>query len=112
MKPILLIIISTILIAIGQLTFSAAQKTGADSLFSVFPIHWLSLIGLISYAIGAVFFILAIKGGEVSRIFPMNSLSYVWVAIGGIVILGEAAGEIKLLATLAIIIGVVLVAKG
>jgi drug/metabolite transporter (DMT)-like permease len=72
---------------------SSAQilyKIGAASLPVIFT-NWYLLGGLGLYAIGALIFILALRGGEVTVIYPIIATSYIWVTLLSYFILKEAS---------------------
>ena len=83
-KGIALVVICTALGAAGQILI----KTGADRL--VHPTLWSTFLsfftvpplfaGYCLYALMTVIFIFALKDGELSILYPIISLTYVWVA--------------------------------
>jgi len=83
-KGIGLVVICTALGAAGQILI----KMGADRL--VHATLWSTLLGFITipplfagyclYALMTVLFIFALKDGELSILYPIISLTYVWVA--------------------------------
>ena len=54
-------------------------------------------------------FIFALKVGELSQIFPMLALNFIWVALAAVFIFGETLTTIRILATILIAIGVLFV---
>ena len=83
-KGIGLVVICTALGAAGQILI----KMGADKL--VHPTLWSTFLGFFTiaplfagyslYAVMTVLFIFALKDGELSILYPIISLTYVWVA--------------------------------
>ena len=60
--------------------------------------------GLALYGIGAVMMVLALQHGELSVLYPVISLSYVWVAILSVLIFHEHMNAFRV-AGIAVIIG-------
>jgi len=112
-RSILLVILFTLLSAGAQVL----MKTGANRLalgLSVQAILWnLPLIaGLALYGLGAVMIVLALQHGELSLIYPMISLSYVWVAVLSVVIFHETLNSLRIAGICVIMAGVATLGKG
>ncbi len=93
-----LVFIATIIGAIGALLFKKA---------SVKKVYFFA--GLFLYGISTVFFIYALHFGELTIIYPMTALSYVWVSLLSVKFLGEKISTKKWLGIIFIICGVVLI---
>jgi len=109
-KPwaIVLVICCTLFTSTGSLLL----KKGADRLvFSVDGIlhAYLVLAGLAFYFIGFMMLTLSFRHGELSVLFPLISLSFVWVAFLSSIFLGELVSFIEMLGIAAIVGGVVLI---
>ncbi|PIN81960.1 hypothetical protein COV11_00445 [Candidatus Woesearchaeota archaeon CG10_big_fil_rev_8_21_14_0_10_30_7] len=70
------------------------------------------ILGILIYCTAAAMFIPALKGGDLSVLYPLVSLSYVWVSILSILILKEKMNSTKWLGILLILIGVSLIGLG
>ena len=73
-------IVCTIFTAAGQIFYKFAANT-INSLNISIIFNPFLIVGLAFYAIGLIFLILAFKNGEVSIMYPILALSYVWVSI-------------------------------
>jgi drug/metabolite transporter (DMT)-like permease len=110
-KPwaIAIVILCTVFTSVGALFL----KKGVDLFGGMTPEGILAaypvLIGLILYFLGFVLLTVAFKHGELSALFPFVSLSFVWVAILSLVLLGEIVGIFEILGVAAIVSGVVLI---
>lgn len=105
-----IVICCTLLIAIAQLLI----KTGANRLshagligtfvgiFTVPPLF----AGYCLYAVFTVLFVYALRHGEVSVLYPLIALGYVWVTILSSLVFHEAMNPLKLLAIATIVAGV------
>ena len=70
------------------------------------------LIGFVFYAVGTVLFIPALKGGELSVLYPLVSTTYVWVSLWSMWFLGEKMTSLKWVGVFLIIAGVSLIGLG
>ena len=68
--------------------------------------------GFISYAIGAVFLIIAFKYGDLSLVYPFVALSFIWVNIASIFLFNEAVIIMNWMGVIGILIGVSLIGYG
>ena len=68
--------------------------------------------GVALYAIGTTLFIPALKGGDLSVLYPFVSLSYIWVSLLSVKFLGERMNKFKWLGIALIIIGVSFIGLG
>ena len=64
------------------------------------------------YAVGTILFIPALKGGDLSILYPFVALAYVWVSLLSVKFLGEKMNLVKWIGIALIIIGVSLIGIG
>ncbi len=113
-----LVLLGTIIGAFGPILF----KKGA-SRFTINPKtilknpliilkNYYVVGGCFLYATSAFIFIPALRGGELSVLYPLVSLSYVWVALLSMKFLGERMNKTKWLGIAFIILGVSLIGFG
>ena len=67
--------------------------------------------GLVLYGIGAVMMVLALQHGELSVLYPLISLSYVWVAILSVLIFHEHMNVFRVAGISVIIAGVAILGR-
>lgn len=67
------------------------------------------IIGLVLFTLSTFLVVISLKFGELSEIFPMTALTYVWVAVLSNQFLKEKIGKIKAAGFLFIIIGILLI---
>lgn len=67
--------------------------------------------GLLLYGIGAAMMVLALQHGELSVLYPVISLSYVWVAILSVVIFHEHLNVFRIAGITVIIAGVAILGR-
>jgi len=106
-----LVIAATVIGAFGPILL----KKGSAK-FNLHPIKQLknySMIGgILLYALSTILFVPALKGGELSVLYPIVSLGYIWTALLAIKVLGEKMNLYKWLGIAVIILGVSLVGLG
>ena len=68
--------------------------------------------GVALYALGTLLFIPALKGGDLSVLYPFVALSYVWVSLLSVKFLGEKMNKFKWAGIALIILGVSLIGFG
>ncbi len=67
------------------------------------------ILGVFFYGLSSVFFLLALRVGELSVVYPFTSMSYIFVTILSVWLLKERINRWKLIGIAFIILGVVLV---
>ena len=70
------------------------------------------ILGLLIYVLSSVLFIAALRGGELSVLYPITSFTYVWISLLSIKFLKEKMNKFKWLGILSIIVGVTLIGLG
>jgi len=109
--------------AIGLVVFctlftSAAQlfyKSGASNLewnLLALITNWPILLGIGLYGLGAVLMIVALRGGEVTTLYPIITFSYVLVTLGSGYFFGEVLNPMKWLGVGVIIVGILMIVLG
>ena len=107
---ILLVFTCTILGAAAQLLI----KTG----MSHFSPHWMALVtnipliaGYTLYGINTLMMVLALKNGEMSLLYPIIALTYVWTTLLSYTLLGEPSNIYKNAGILTIVLGVAVMGR-
>lgn len=110
-KSVLLVVTATLFTAVAQLSFKLGSA--AEGLYlGPFPVNLSVIFGFLSYAAAALLFIRALKGKQLSLIYPIWSLSFVWVFLISVFFLNEAVSVTNWLGIALIMLGVSLVGKG
>jgi drug/metabolite transporter (DMT)-like permease len=99
----LLIAVAQLLIKIGANRLSHAGLLG--TLIGIFTIPPL-FAGYCLYGVFTVLFVYALRHGEVSVLYPIIALGYVWVAILSAFVFHESMNSLKVLAIAVIVAGV------
>ena len=115
-QAVVIILCCTLLVAVAQLLI----KTGANrlshpdlmgTLVGIFTIPPL-FAGYCLYGIFAVLMVYALRHGELSVLYPLISLGYVWVAILSVLVFHETMNLMKLAGIAIIVSGVAVLGWG
>lgn len=113
--PVGLVFCCTILGAAAQ----PLMKTGAKQLGDVAHLTLLGLLtnfplmgGFCLYGLSALLLVLALKDGELSLLYPVIALTYVWVAILSFFLIHEQINAWKWLGIGLIVVGVGVLGRG
>ncbi len=100
-------------IVIGSFGPIFLKKASAQFSFSRSLLTNYSLfLGCASYGAGILFFIPALNGGPLSVMYPLLSVSYAWVCLLSVWLLGERMNRLKWAGIFFIIAGVSLIGLG
>ena len=90
-------------------------KSGAGLLTSASPLAMLTNVPLVAgyslYGVSAALLVLALRDGELSILYPVISLTYVWVTLLSFTILHETINVFKILGVSVIVLGVALLGR-
>lgn len=106
-----LVVLATLVGAFGPILLKKASAKRLSKLRALATNYHL-FGGVSLYGLGTLLFIPALKGGDLSVIYPFVSLSYIWVSLLSVKFLGEKMNKIKWLGIALIIIGVSLIGVG
>jgi multidrug transporter EmrE-like cation transporter len=68
--------------------------------------------GLSLYGISTVLLVLALREGELSLLYPVIALTYVWVTLLSLVVFHDRVNPIKLAGIAIIVVGVAVLGRG
>ena len=108
---IALVISASIIGAFGPILLKKASAKRLSKLSSLATNYHL-FGGVALYAIGTILFIPALKGGDLSVLYPFVALSYIWVSLLSVRFLGEKMNKFKWIGIALIIIGVSFIGLG
>lgn len=106
-----LVITATIVGAFGPILLKKASAKKLSKISSLTTNYHL-FGGVALYAAGTLLFIPALKGGDLSVLYPFVSLAYIWVSLLSVKFLGEKMNKLKWLGIALIIIGVTFIGMG
>ena len=106
-----LVISATLVGAFGPILLKKASEKKLSK-FSSLITNYALMGGVALYGIGTILFIPALKGGDLSILYPFISLTYVWVSLLSVKFLGERMNKLKWLGVFLIILGVSFIGFG
>ena len=116
-RSLIIVLCSTVLIAAAQALIKsgtgelAAGSTLFDTAIGILTTPRL-FAGYALYGVVTVMMVLALRHAELSVIYPVIALSYVWVSILSVVMFHEVMNGFKLSGVIVIISGVAILGKG
>ena len=105
------VVFATLVGAFGPILLKKASAKRLSKLSSLATNYHL-FGGVALYAIGTILFIPALKGGDLSVLYPFVALGYIWVSLLSVKFLGEKMNRLKWLGIALIIIGVTFIGVG
>lgn len=108
---IALVVLATLVGAFGPILLKKASAKRLSKIRSLATNHHL-FGGVALYAIGTILFIPALKGGDLSVLYPFVALAYIWVSLLSVKFLGEKMNKLKWMGIALIIIGVTFIGIG
>ncbi len=106
-----LVVTATLIGAFGPILLKKASAKKLSKISSLIQNYHL-FGGVALYAIGTLLFIPALKGGDLSVLYPFVALTYIWVSLLSVKFLGEKMNKLKWLGIALIIIGVSFIGFG
>ncbi|HLC20037.1 MAG TPA: hypothetical protein VJK72_03895 [Candidatus Nanoarchaeia archaeon] len=110
-KSVFLVLFASLLLSMAQLLLKSASSTFAFTFEGLFQIDL--ILGIAFLGITAALFIVALRDGELTVLYPLMATSYVWVAIASPLLFpSDSLNVLKLAGVGSIIIGVYSLARG
>lgn len=110
-SSMLLIVLASFIGSCGM----AFLKAGADKLsrniLRIF-FNWRLSAGVVLYVISSAFFVMGMKHGELSILYPLVALGYIWALLWARIFFGEELTKSKLAGFALIIAGVIVLKAG
>ncbi|MFH0863363.1 MAG: EamA family transporter [Candidatus Altiarchaeota archaeon] len=108
--------VATVLFAAFMGSFGSLQfKKGANKLelnLNSLMRNYDLMLGVVVYGLSTIFYVIGIKGGELTVLFPLVSTGYIWVCLLSIKYLGEQMNRVKWAGISCIVLGVILIGLG
>jgi uncharacterized membrane protein len=110
-EAIALVFLCTFLTAAGQIFLKIGSRNLSFNILNL--LGNLPLItGFVFYALGAIILVIALKHGELSVLYPIIAMSFVWIGFLSIVFLNEIMNVWKWAGIITIILGICFIGKG
>lgn len=100
-----LVVLATIIGSIGSLYLKKASTNFKFSFNGIF--NFQLIFGIFMYFLATLIFIAALRKGNLNVLYPITSLSYIWVALLSIKFLKEKMNYFKWSGIFLIILGVI-----
>ena len=107
----LLVLFTTLLTSSAQILYKLGSTNLTFSIADLLKNYYL-IAGFIIYAIGGTLMIISFRGGEVSVLYPIIAMSYIWVSLLSVKFLGEIMNKFKWIGIATIIAGIVFIGYG
>lgn len=108
---ILLVLFTTLLTSSAQILWKIGSATLSFNIVNILTNYYL-IGGVLLYVLGGILLIVSFRGGEVSVLYPIIALSYIWVSFLSKFFLNETMSFFKWLGVLTIIAGIILIGIG
>lgn len=110
-RSVALVFCCTLFGAVAQILI----KTGANSLAHPSLMAMITSLPLIAgyslYGLSTVLLVMALRQGELSLLYPVISLTYVWVTVLSVVVFKESVNVFKAAGVLVIVLGVAVLGR-
>ena len=106
-----LVVLATFVGAFGPIVLKKASASKLSDIKSLLKNYNL-FIGILLYGLSTILFIPALKGGDLSVLYPFVALVYIWVSFLSIKFLGEKMNKYKWIGITLIILGVSFIGFG
>ena len=110
-RPVLLVGCCTVLGAAAQILMKIGMTHFQPNLWALVTNVPL-FIGYVLYGINTLLLVLALREGELSMLYPIIALTYVWVTLLSYTLLHEPPNALKNAGVTAIVLGVAVLGKG
>lgn len=99
---------------IGSLGAILLKKGSGKDLSSINELltNYNLIEGVLLYGLSGIFFVPALKGGELSVLYPLVSTGYIWTCLLSIKFLDERMNRYKWFAIFSIVVGITLIGFG
>jgi uncharacterized membrane protein len=117
MNAIVIIIISVIFAALGQVSWKLGMNQAGQmatinfAALSTVLLNPFVVLGFVMYGLSTIFWLIALSKKDLSFVYPFISLTYILVLVLSSLVLKESIGFNKIAGTLAIIIGLIAISR-
>jgi len=105
-----IMVVSTVCAALGQMGLKFGSMRLKKTITGVLR-NYALLAGFFFYGLSTILTVIALRGNELSVLYPIASLNYVWVSFLSMKYLNEKMNAYKIAGILAIIMGVIIIVQ-
>jgi len=106
-----IVALATLVGSSGALFFKLTSSKIEKNLFKLLKVPSLYL-GFLFYGLSALLFVYGLRYGDLSALYPVAGLSYVWVSLLSVKFLNEKMNGYKWLGVCLILLGVIFIGLG
>jgi|SRR5579884_4780 len=110
-SSMLLVVVASIFGSFGMVFFKSGATNLSGSMRSLL-FNWRVLLGISLYLMSSVFFVLGVKHGQISILYPLVSLGTVWTLLWARLFFGEQLTRAKFMAVGLIMMGIIFLNLG
>lgn len=103
--------ITTLFTSVAQLFYKQGASYLSFDLMALITNYHI-IIGMVLYIFGAAIFIVALRHGEVSVLYPIIATSYIWVTIFAGILFNEQINYLRWIGVSIIILGIIFIGLG
>ncbi len=111
LSSILLVLCGSFIGSFGAVFLKASSGTIQRNLRSIL-FNWKLMAGIAFYLISSVFFVMGLKKGELTILYPLVSLGYIWTFLWSRIFFKEPLTRTKLVGLATIVLGVAMLNLG
>jgi len=106
-----LVFIGTLIGSIGVFLFKLASQQIKKNIFSLL-VNYKFYLGAFLNLVSAILFVYALRFGDLSLLYPLAGLTYIWTAFFSVTFLKEKMNKYRWLGISLIILGVIFIGLG
>ncbi len=111
LSSIILVLFSSFVGSFGAVGLKLGAEKMGDGILKIFTNYWLAT-GIALYLISSVFYMMGIAQGELTVLYPMISLGYIWALLWARILFKEKFTVAKVGGLALIVFGVALINLG
>ena len=110
-SSMLLVVVASFFGSFGMVFFKAGASNLTGGVRGLI-FNWRVFLGVLLYLLSSVFFVLGLKRGELSILYPLISLGTVWTLLWARLFFGEQLTRLKFAAVGLILVGLIFLNLG
>ncbi|MBV8553134.1 MAG: hypothetical protein JOY54_17695 [Acidobacteriaceae bacterium] len=111
LSSIILVLVGSFIGSFGAVFLKLGAEHMKGSLARLFTNYWLA-VGVVLYLLSSVFYMMGVSQGQLTVLYPMVSLGYIWAILWARIFFKEAFTIAKIGGLTLIIVGVALINLG
>jgi len=107
-----LVVTASFIGSFGAVFLKAGSHRLSLSDWRTVAFNWRLALGVGAFVLSSVFFVIGLRHGDLSVLYPMVSLGYIWTLLWSRIFFGEPFTRFKILGLVLILIGTTLLGIG